>query len=206
MNEDKKGIYKILNLLTGHFYIGSATMDFARRFRQHRSDLKLGKHRNIHLQRAYNRDGVSNFEFQIVEILDLSDKEILEREQWYLDQSPHYNIALIAGHSAKGRKATPEQRAHLSKSLKGRKAWNKGIEFSEESRAKMSKSMKGRVPINKGQSGLSYKPVERSDGQIFNNPTLAAQELGVKPNTIVSAIKRGNKCQGFSFKYIDNLK
>ena len=70
MKEDKKGIYKILNLVTNDFYIGSTSISFMRRFTQHRSDLRKGKHRNIHLQRAYNRDGEDNFEYQILEEID----------------------------------------------------------------------------------------------------------------------------------------
>jgi group I intron endonuclease len=205
MNDDKKGIYKILNLLTGDFYIGSTSLSFKRRFIQHQSDLRKGKHRNIHLQRAYNRDGEQNFQYMILEILE-DNLIIIQREQWHLDQKPSYNIATIAENNAKGRKATPEQRRRMSEARKGTPAWNKGIPFSEESRKKMSASMKGRTASNKGQRGLTHKPIQRSDGVVFQNPTLAADELGVKANTVIKAATDKNKIRtvkGFTFKYLD---
>lgn len=78
------GIYKILNLVNGNFYIGSAQI-FYNRFRVHKSMLLKGTHDNDHLQKSFIKYGADSFSFEEIEIVsDLS--QILLREQFYLDQ------------------------------------------------------------------------------------------------------------------------
>ena len=60
------GIYKIINLINGKIYLGSAK-NFIRRWTNHKSLLQRNKHDNIHLQRAYNQDGVENFKYEVIE-------------------------------------------------------------------------------------------------------------------------------------------
>lgn len=203
-----KGVYKILNKVTQDFYIGSTTISFSRRFTQHKSDLRKNKHRNIHLQRAYNKYGLDNFEFIIVETIE-DDSIILEREQFYLDLKPKYNLATIAGNSAKGRKLNPEQIEKVRQRFIGKPSWNKGLKFSEESRKRMSEAKKGKTSPKKGITGISDNPIIRSDGQIYKNPQEAAEILGVKANTIIKSIsdkKIIRKVKGFTFKYLDKLE
>ena len=107
----KTGIYKITNTANGKIYIGSA-FNLSNRISVHKYTLKNNKHKNLHLQYAYNLYGEDSFTFEIVEIVN--DKTILlEREQCYLDSmKPYdrtvgYNIAKIAGNTA-GRKASQE--------------------------------------------------------------------------------------------------
>ena len=200
-----KGVYKILNKVTGDFYIGSTSISFSRRFTQHKSDLKKNKHRNIYLQRAYNKYGLNNFDFIIVEIIE-DDSKILEREQFYLDLKPKYNLATIAGNSAKGRKLSPEEIERIRQRFIGKPSWNKGLKFSSESRKKMSESKKGKTSPNKGKTGISKNQIIRSDGQVYKNPQEAAEILGVKPNTIVKSISdktKIRKVKGFTFKKLD---
>lgn len=93
-NKNKAGIYKIINKINGNFYIGSA-VNFSKRFFQHKSNLKKCKHHNTHLQRAYDKYGSSNFEFELFEIVH-DVKIILQIEQQYLQkyygQSNCYNM------------------------------------------------------------------------------------------------------------------
>jgi len=198
----KTGIYKILNTVTNDFYIGSASVDLKSRKQQHFCGLKLNKHRNIHLQRAYNKYGKDSFVFNIIEYCIPAD--CIKREQFFIDtMNPHYNIDRVAG-SRRGYKMTKEQIEALSKRLKGKPAWNKGIPFGVESRKKMSEAKKGKPGARKGLVGVNYNPVIRSDGVIFNNPHLAAMVLNVKANTIIKAISDQNivrKVRGFIFKY-----
>jgi len=49
---------------------------------------------------------------------------------------------------------TKESRLKMSKSLKGRKAWNKGKKWSEEAKKKMSLSHLGKIPWNKGKKNI----------------------------------------------------
>lgn len=75
------GIYKIINLVNGKFYIGSA-VHFRKRWELHRSNLRNNKHDNRHLQNAWNLYGEKIFKF---EILKFCDKEnLLVNEQIYI--------------------------------------------------------------------------------------------------------------------------
>ncbi len=72
------GIYKILNKSNNKCYIGS-TINFNDRRNLHFSKLKRGKHHSIILQRAYDKYGIDNFEFIILE--ECENDNLLEREQ-----------------------------------------------------------------------------------------------------------------------------
>ena len=92
----KPGIYAIINILNGHFYIGSA-INLYNRKSEHFRNLRNDKHPNPRLQNAYNRDGSDAFRFAIVERVEHAETLIMF-EQHYIDNlSPEYNIAPIAG-------------------------------------------------------------------------------------------------------------
>ncbi|MEZ4708809.1 MAG: GIY-YIG nuclease family protein [Caldilineaceae bacterium] len=76
------GIYRIVNVKNGHFYLGSSII-IEKRYAQHMSDLRRGHHHSIYLQRAYDRHGEYVFTLDIVEECD--ESELLEIEQAYLD-------------------------------------------------------------------------------------------------------------------------
>lgn len=202
------GIYRIINIITNDIYVGSAARGINLRWNQHKSDLKLNKHGNIHLQRAYNKYGVENFIFEIIEKCE--SIKCIEREQYYIDTlKPRYNIDLKAG-SPLGRKITPEQCLEISKRNKGRIAWNKGTPFNEETRKKMSESRKagiknGTIKLHTGLKLPRNKPILRNDGKIYPNVMTAALDLNVKENTVIKACTDKNqirRIKGFILKYI----
>jgi len=60
-------IYEITNKLNGRKLIGQTIQKDPRgRWRAHRSKLRSCVHENRHLQRAWNKYGESNFEFNVV--------------------------------------------------------------------------------------------------------------------------------------------
>jgi group I intron endonuclease len=106
------GIYAIVNLANQHFYVGSAKNLLARE-RHHSRDLAKGKHKNAHLQRAYDFSGPDSFCFTILEHVERME-DLLAREQHYIDTlNPDYNISRTAG-SNLGMKFTPEHRTRIS--------------------------------------------------------------------------------------------
>lgn len=138
------GIYAIRHIC-GRLYVGSA-VHFGKRWRRHCTDLQGGVHHSVLLQRAWDKYGAEEFEFQVLEYV--SDRsELLVREQFYIDSlrscdpSFGFNISPTAG-STLGRKmsedALAKQRLRMSQNhpMKGRS-------HTEESRAKMSASRKG---------------------------------------------------------------
>lgn len=95
------GIYKIINKLDGKYYVGSSRdiLGQCGRKYHHFYNLQKNKHPNIHLQRAYNRDGAEAFYFTVVE--EVEESLLVEVEQRYLDEAklePNkvYNISFAA--------------------------------------------------------------------------------------------------------------
>lgn len=89
---NKKGVYKITNLLNGDIYIGSTRTYFWKRFREH---LKFNsKKHNCILYKAIIKYGIQNFKFDVLEVIE-DPKIILEKEEYYINNlSPSYNICL----------------------------------------------------------------------------------------------------------------
>lgn len=83
------GIYRIRNIINNKCYYGSAK-NIKKRWKRHINDLNNNKHHSIILQRSWNKYGIDNFIFEIVEICDVN--LLLETEQKYLDLNPEYNI------------------------------------------------------------------------------------------------------------------
>lgn len=84
---NKSGIYKITNNFDGKFYIGSS-IDLKRRRSEHFRHLKHGIHHSSYLQNAYNKHGISNFKFEIIEYAN--EEDIRDIEQKYLDTLKSY--------------------------------------------------------------------------------------------------------------------
>jgi len=120
---DKVGVYRWINNKNGNTYIGSS-IKLSTRLYTYYSLRSLAKS-NRPIDRALLKHGYSNFSFEILEYCEI--KELLKREQYYLDNlKPQYNIVKIAG-SSLGYKHTPESLAKmrdfvLSEEVRERKA------------------------------------------------------------------------------------
>lgn len=135
-------IYSIVNRKDGKntTYIGSTTLPIRIRFTRHIGDLRLNRHGNQHLQRAWNKYGEGAFEFSVIELAE--DDQVAEREQFWMDKyrkdniAPLYNSGLDARLPRLGAKNSPEATAKTV-------AANKGRKHSKEARQKMSEARKG---------------------------------------------------------------
>ena len=88
------GIYKITNIITGEFYIGSSK-DIKHRWTQHRSPLSQKHLLNSKLYKDMAEFGLDNFKFEVLE----ETTDLRNREQYYIEQlKPSYN-----NYRAKGR-------------------------------------------------------------------------------------------------------
>lgn len=83
-------IYKIVSKETGKFYIGS-TANKKSRFRKHVLDLKRRKHHSFLLQEEFDKYGLNNFSFVLIEECD--NLKLRDKEQKYID-SYDFNILL----------------------------------------------------------------------------------------------------------------
>jgi len=100
-----QGIYQIRNLQNGKVYIGSSKNIFTR-WKRHLSNLKNKNHPNSHLQSSFNKYGINNFSFEILE----ETNELIKREQFYIDNEVKnllYNKSFIAGSGGGDSTSTP---------------------------------------------------------------------------------------------------
>lgn len=165
----KKGIYIIRNKVSGKVYIGQSIM-LNRRFSGHLYRIFRNEHHNEILQRAFNKYGAENFEYNILE--EVKDESSLnEREKYWIDfygginSENVYNLKdplinewsdylknkksrAIQGKNNPnyGHKWTDEMKKKESERRKG-KTWEElyGKEKAEKAKLKMSESNKGRI-------------------------------------------------------------
>lgn len=164
------GVYCIRNWVNGKRYVGSASRSIQRRLIQHYANLRSGRHKNAHLQAAWNKYGEKSFVRQI--LCRCSPEECIEKEQEYIDlydpanREYGYNIAPTAG-SVLGmehredtkqrlRELTKEQYENLSEEDRAR--WGKGMlgkRHSEETRAKIAAAGMGRCHSDESKIRMS---------------------------------------------------
>lgn len=112
----KSGVYKITNVINNKCYVGSS-QNVLRRWSEHKRELLNNRHHSIILQRSYNKYGLTNFVFKVLEYCPIDTLVI--REQYYLDiLKPKYNILKFAG-SALGHIVTEKTKLKMSLKKKG---------------------------------------------------------------------------------------
>lgn len=126
------GIYQILNLVTGKFYVGKS-VNIPKRWYNHQSQLRRNVSKTPYLQAAWNKYGEENFEFIIIELCSVN--ELVEREQYWMDYLRAYD-------RESGYNLNPNSETSLgvkrSQQTKDRiSAANKGNKWSEEAKAKI---------------------------------------------------------------------
>jgi group I intron endonuclease len=179
--QTNKGIYKIMCLATGKFYIGSSN-NLNKRKSIHFSQLRNKNHANAHLQNAFNKYGADNFIFDIIIFLPESTtkQEIVTVEQTYIDElkayNPDigYNICKIAGQPGDrtGFKHSEETLNLFSEQRKGKK---KSEEFKQIlSEMYKGKSMKERTENSEWTSNKKGKSMK----EITNNPNWTDSRIG----------------------------
>lgn len=199
------GIYCIENTANGKKYIGQA-VDIKSRWRTHKCELRLGKHVNKHLQRAWKKYGESSFKFSVIEIAPVEKLDSLEIA-WIKNLNTFkdgYNLT-PGGGGQTGRFLTDEQKKHLSEINMGDKNPNYGLKRSEETRKRMSEAMAGRkkgpMPYshkhaisvgNKGKKRpwFNKKVILVETGEVFSSLSEAATKNGIDISDI-SKVCRG---------------
>lgn len=177
------GIYAVVNLITGDFYIGSAvTGRMGNRFHKH---LFRGTGSAI-VHAAVLKYGLSNFAFVVLELIEGGksieyNNNLLMREDHYLlILKPIYNIAPKAGNTL-GVKHSNETKAKMKLNYSSERreaiaALNRDKILSFRTKEAMSKAAKSRVPMsNETRSKISEKIgkfylITRLDNALFLSP------------------------------------
>lgn len=161
-------IYKIINLTSGKFYVGSTT-NTRERFRTHRKKLRLGKHHCAHLQAAWSKYGEDSFVFHIVETVP-AECDLQQAEDIWLTQHVGkgycYNHGMRSGapwrgvpkekHPRFGKPRTAEEKKLISDNLKAYYAEDIanhprfGKPHSDETKAKISAKVQTALAEGRG--------------------------------------------------------
>lgn len=204
IDQTSPGIYAIVNRVNQHFYVGSA-VNLLKRKQHHLRDLATSKHKNAHLQRAYDQHGVDAFSFVVLEYVEHVDN-LLAREQYFIDTlNPQYNISRTA-RSNLGMQFTSEHKAKIRASRLANEnmlaqmaklnADRTGKHLSPEHRAKITANQLGKKQspelVAKRAAALRGKP--KPDG--FGEKVRAAKlghEVSLETRAKISAAKLGKK-------------
>jgi group I intron endonuclease len=144
-----------------NFYIGQSR-DLNKRKSDHRSKLRSGKHRNSHMQSAYNKYG--EMSFRILELCapeDLDERENFVIGCFYGTPGCMNQMKAATGpgsHSEESRakmSAANKGRRHSAESCANMSAAAKGKKQSAETRAKIGAASKGRKPSAETRAKLS---------------------------------------------------
>lgn len=168
------GIYKITCKSTGKFYIGSS-INIEKRWREHAAQLKNGRHHSILLQRAWDKYGVSDFIFEVVEETDR--QTLLNREQFYLDSLKPFdktiglnispkaqnNVMYGSKHPMFGKHITENMRTALEKPKSEQAKLNMSLNHADVSGA--NNPMYGKTRDENVKMAISLKNKDRFKGE-----------------------------------------
>lgn len=174
------GVYAIVNVRAGRWYIGSSS-EVEYRLASHVTKLRHGRHHCAALQQAWSADGEQAFVFQLIETV-ASVALLREREQHHIDTSENpYNTALNADAPMLGRRHSDTTRMKISQRLTGVKQAAKGPP-SAEKRAAISAKLKG----------IARGPMADETKEKLRKAALAAgRRPSVEQRTAMSAARVG---------------
>ena len=177
----KPYIYKVTNLETGRYYIGSQcigkiigvnyfTSSTDKNFREDFKNYREEKYKIEIIKEFEDPDECGRAENYIIR------NYMLKKDGLCLNRAYHCNgkkvFSRVGTHPKawnKGTHHSDETRKKISRALKGHTSWNKGMPSSEETRKRMSLSLKRKISIK---------------NTVFDSLTEAAKYYNVVPSTI----------------------
>ncbi len=146
-------IYKITNISNQKVYIGQTRQKISIRFSQHKTNLKLNRHCNKHLQSSWNTYGESSFVFKQIDKFEEYNLENLNiSEQYWIakfeSNNPEKGYNLTSGGLVC--EFSKEARQNMSDAQKIFHQTEKGKKRLEE----LASYNKGKMPWNKESIGI----------------------------------------------------
>ena len=171
------GIYKIINTITGDFYIGSSK-DVKERWRYHKKPSSWNRYSNNQMYLDMQKYGVEKFDFQV--IAEVEAGSLKEKEQYFIELlKPAYNDRNANGWDIERYKET--QKEYLKS--------DKGKEAKKKAQKKYNKSDKGKEAQKKAQNKY-YNQLCFYNGQTI---TLRALFMRFKRKGIIHPMQEAKK-------------
>lgn len=175
-------IYKISSIVKPHrFYIGS-TSNYSQRKTVHGFRLKNNKHHSKMMQAHYNKYGLEDLKFEILQVVEVSDL-LLIAEQYFMDMlKPFFN-------------SSPTAKNTLGIKLRPR---------SEEHKRKISEATKGKI-ISEATRQLRRKKLYKYsiNGELLNVYNSLTEAMVIEGKSFCISSKRDPTSQGFV--WVNNL-
>ena len=138
-------VYKIINTITGDFYIGSSK-DVKQRWESHKWPSMWNKYPNSQLYQDMQKYGVDKFEFQVIE--EIEPEKLKEMEQRFIEKlKPTYNSNNAKGWDIERYKEYQKEYKKTDKY----KEYNKEYEKSDK-RKKYKKEYNNQLCSYKGET------------------------------------------------------
>jgi hypothetical protein len=162
------GIYKIITLHNGEFYIGSA-LSLKKRMKDHRNELKNDDSHVDYMQNVFNVHGESDFKVEFLYVGDCvlklnteEHQDLLQREEDFIQQlSPRYNT-IKTPTSQFNNPATSIKVYQYTREGEFVKEWNSGREVQRELGIQIRNALiADKTSRSSGGFQWSYKKVKR---------------------------------------------
>jgi len=215
-------IYSIKNVITNHIYIGQ-TNDISKRFSAHRRELIRNVHTNIQMQNSFNKYGMDNFIFEIIETDIICPLVIDFKERFYIKLYKSMNKEFGFNRESGGNKnktVCKEVRQRKSENMKGSKHFLFGVKGSNHPRTgkKHTEEWKKRFSeirmghkhseatkrlITKSRIGhlnpASRKVINTVTGEIFLTLNDAAKSINMNVNTLGGKLRKSKNNTNLKF-------
>ena len=198
------GIYKIQSKLDNRYYIGSS-INIHKRWKEHKYELNNNRHSNSKLQNFVNKYSLDSLEFNIIE--ECSKKELLSKEQNYLDKLDEnsFNICVSSCAPMTNRKHSISTLEKMSISQSKENNPMFGTKRPKYVIEALYKANKGRIKTESEKLQRLINLPNRKEITINKDNTTircfslahASKIIGVKAQSIASAIKRKSRSKGW---------
>ena len=182
----ESGIYYIKNIISSTFYIGQS-INVYKRLISHKSDLKLGKHTNPHLQRSFLKNGQDVFEVGVMEYCQKS--KLCEKEIFYINSV---------------------DKCYNHRDVETCKRGHKRPPVKEKTRILLSKAHKGKIPKNLSDiqqlKSRKVRYITPFTDLTFNSIREAAEYFNTKSNNIFQYIGKNRESKYFPKIYSLNYE
>lgn len=204
INDDYRynnGVYQIKNLLNNKIYIGSTFRKSGKGFwvRYNQYTKSKNTYYNKKLTNAFNKYGIENFVFEVLEVINTDIKDCRKREEFYIQKintiKSGYNIKLQGtggnGGANLGKKYPKPSKALIRRRGEGVSKAMKGVKKSPEHCLAISKAKKGCKPSHR----LKVELFDTQNNKFiyFNSATEASNTLKCSLQQVCSLVKGQSK-------------